>query len=172
MSKITPNAVSQITLGPTTNPIMNPPPVETKPTHPLNPMPTPPPTHPLNPILNPPTANETPKKLNLKGMMIDGFKQTRGSMTLTGHLNRSVYATIEWVFPKGFDVSTRMFMNKDGTEPRALTKTELRAVKTLVNKYVKDNAGEIDQAMKDGLKRFTQTIDQALKPSIKHPSQL
>ena len=41
MSKLLPNPVNQVVLGPTTNPIMNPPETDTAPTHPLNPMPTP-----------------------------------------------------------------------------------------------------------------------------------
>ncbi len=173
------NPPSQISLGPTTNPIKNPPAVETKPTHPLNPMPTPKPTHPLNPmpnqppvainpILNPPVANETPKKLNLKNMLIDDFNNGRSGMTLSGHLNRSVYADISWGITRGLTVSTRMF-NGAANEPRAMTKAEIKTVRSLVQKYLKGD--DVSPEMRNGLERFVATLNQGLKIAVKHPSQ-
>lgn len=163
------------------NPLPTPPPaVETEepthplnpmptpaPTHPLNPMPTPAPTHPLNPITNPPASGgDTPKKISFRQGSITEFKQTRGSIELSGVLNKSVSYNVRWVFPSGFSVSTRHFLGSE-TAARAMTKIELKAVKTMLKAEIAEGRGNID-----GYNRLISTIDQALKIKIKHPSQL
>lgn len=176
-NNLTPNAFARTdSLHPGSNPNMNPP-IETKPTKPTitlgpgtNPNMNPPEIHlgpGTNPNMNPPIANATPKKITMRAQNVTGFHNSRGKMQLDIMQNRSVTSEVAWVFPKGFQVQNRHFMGKE-TDPRPMTKTELRTLRSMVQLYMKTH----QEADKAGLKRFIQTIDVALKPKMKHPSEV